>query len=728
MGDKKTKNFKEKFVSIYESFFKGEDFTVKPSNFWEELFLLKLNSNFIINEFKSLSTNDDLIKLKKNINFLYNKAIEFLKFETNPFRLHNVIHTLYLFTYSISVTTKIKLNSIETLEFLVGIDNAECKFETIFYSIYGILTSDETAYSIKTIALKYLLALATQVENLNDNLFIEHFMFNNSIFEAIIQLISNSSTRAILGRDALLLLTILLQYQKYDSENPYIVKLSILDDEMALTGLAQVMSSSLAEYNRLYGQYNQEQEGQSTWSVFRVGTLIGNMFVGDEERRRLLTPDDSILLVFYESVHLNRNFISALTHAATELSSVENSSTSPTKTESTKISDQSSDHDKNINNENISNSENGQGLMMKQFPNNKDNMRLLNEASNLNDSAIILNNEETSQSQQFDTSSNLLVIYLQSCSSALQETKMQNTYDSTKLFMLILVCISEDQYANSLLHDSNILYSVFLYQAKLRHRKLNIEKVLPSRQLACSILDLTIEFMQSHLMKNFPFELYMKALGIIQRLMCYQKKYHIRLNYNWQNLWTCLIYTLKFVVSCDSSLMSKGNNIFLLYSKIIVVFNIFITYGDTFLPNPESYDYLYYDIMRMRQVFDNFLLLLNRYASSSEWKDISIRLMNQMSNIKSIINHFTPKIDAWSNENKVASLTEEQVLQIVRTNYDSLTLKLEDDLDQYDRYAENPNEKNFFSNLTKKIIQDTRSNLSDISKFDQLNSLSFDHS
>ena len=52
------------------------------------------------------------------------------------------------------------------------------------------------------------------------------------------------------GRDALLLLTILLQYRKYDSENPYIVKLSILDDEMALTGLAFIISSVLADYNR----------------------------------------------------------------------------------------------------------------------------------------------------------------------------------------------------------------------------------------------------------------------------------------------------------------------------------------------------------------------------------------------------------------------------------------------------------------------------------------------
>jgi hypothetical protein len=52
----------------------------------------KLNSNFIINEFKNLASNEDLIKLKKNINFLYNKAIEYLKTETNAIRLHNLIH------------------------------------------------------------------------------------------------------------------------------------------------------------------------------------------------------------------------------------------------------------------------------------------------------------------------------------------------------------------------------------------------------------------------------------------------------------------------------------------------------------------------------------------------------------------------------------------------------------------------------------------------------------
>lgn len=108
--------------------------------------------------------------------------------------------------------------------------------------------------------------------------------------------------------------------------------------------------------------------------------------------------------------------------------------------------------------------------------NNNNNMRLLNPLSgvatqNTSSSDVDVLTPVTPSQLQIDPPSNLLVIFLQSCSAILQDTKMDNPslYDTTKLFMLILVCISEDQYANSLLHDSNILYSVFLYQAVRRN-------------------------------------------------------------------------------------------------------------------------------------------------------------------------------------------------------------------------------------------------------------------
>jgi len=47
---------------------------------------------------------------------------------------------------------------------------------------------------------------------------------------------------------------------------------------------------------------------------------------------------------------------------------------------------------------------------------------------------------------------------------------------------------------------------------------------------------------------------------------------------------------------------------------------MFITYGDTFLPTPSSYDELYYEIIRMHQNFDNlysmgeYLLIVQDYC------------------------------------------------------------------------------------------------------------------
>ena len=101
----------------------------------------------------------------------------------------------------------------------------------------------------------------------------------------------------------------------------------------------------------------------------------------------------------------------------------------------------------------------------------------------------------------------------------------------------------------------------------------------------------------------------------------------------------------------------------------------------------------------MKQVFDNLVSFANVklvfYFAPRKlvWTFILLS--------RAIVNHFTPRIDAWSAANHATSLTEQQVLDIVRTNYDSLTLKLEDNLDQYERYSERPYETTFFTLLVK---------------------------
>ena len=45
-----------------------------------------------------------------------------------------------------------------------------------------------------------------------------------------------------------------------------------------------------------------------------------------------------------------------------------------------------------------------------------------------------------------------------------------------------------------------------------------------------------------------------------------------------------------------------------------------------------------------------------------------------------------------------------QVLEVVRSNYDTLTLKLQESLDQYPRYEEKPKETAFFTQLVSVVL------------------------
>ena len=63
-----------------------------------------------------------------------------------------------------------------------------------------------------------------------------------------------------------------------------------------------------------------------------------------------------------------------------------------------------------------------------------------------------------------------------------------------------------------------------------------------------------------------------------------------------------------YVWKCYLMILSNDLHLFLC-SQIVNIFNLFITYGDTFLPSPGSYDELYYEIIRVHQIFDNLYSL-----------------------------------------------------------------------------------------------------------------------
>lgn len=241
------------------------------------------------------------------------------------------------------------------------------------------------------------------------------------------------------------------------------------------------------------------------------------------------------------------------------------------------------------------------------------------------------------------------------------------------------------------------------------------DRTVQSVPLACSLLDLILEFVVSHLSKNFREDLYRRSLGLIHRVLCYQKRCKIRLAYNWKELWRALVNILKFFVASEDHLLPKVN-VFSVADEVIKIFNLFITYGDTFLPNPTTYDELYYELIRVHKVFDDLHSLALRHVTggSGHMTDGSVhmesgnRLLGNLVNVRSIAAHFTPKIDIWSASHDIVSITPEQVLEVVRANYDTLTLKLQDSLDYFEKYTEKTKETAFFTQLVRSVVEDVR--------------------
>jgi len=138
----------------------------------------------------------------------------------------------------------------------------------------------------------------------------------------------------------------------------------------------------------------------------------------------------------------------------------------------------------------------------------------------------------------------------------------------------------------------------------MRHRKLCDSRSKASRPLSYSVMDLMVEFILTHTRKNLLLDLYLLCIGVIHRLLCYLKKCKIRVEYVWKDLWTALIVLMKFILNNEAELI-KRCNIFSLALNVVNIFNLFITFGDTFLPSPQSYDELYYEIIRMHSVFEH---------------------------------------------------------------------------------------------------------------------------
>ncbi|KAK2816597.1 hypothetical protein Q7C36_022868 [Tachysurus vachellii] len=200
----------------------------------------KANLEYLENKLEALD-GDEVMMIKENINSLFHHCVQALE-EDHQIKVVNALQTLCALFRGVHHNNK-SATGFDIINMLVGFDKAEIRMKDLMESLDGLLCGDGSEI-LKSLCLKLLLCLVTVTDKISQNTILEYVMIN-SIFEAILQILSDVSSHAQHSYDAVVLLALLVNYRKYESLNPYIVKLSIVDDESTLAGMGMVIQQAL---------------------------------------------------------------------------------------------------------------------------------------------------------------------------------------------------------------------------------------------------------------------------------------------------------------------------------------------------------------------------------------------------------------------------------------------------------------------------------------------------
>ncbi|CAL8097782.1 unnamed protein product [Calicophoron daubneyi] len=745
---------KEKVLQIYDKLFQGQDITQGRAEFWDDFFLLKVNLKSLTSHFEKL-TSDELVRLKPQLNRLLLQCLHTAQKEKHRIRVANAIQTMDALVSGV-YRCKSSAEAPEDMSELLLTPEQTKDFMQNYVSLCLDTFREDRPERLRGLIVNSMRTFATASPHFQTNPFTTGLM-DTRIFDLLRLSLVNAQLRYHHSVAACKLLGLLMQYGSEKIGYPFTQQFCMSDDELLLNGVSSTISLVLSEYNFRFRQ----QHDPSVGFVSSVSSFLGALFVGDMASNVSLRPCDSLVMCMYAITKNSAHFSTLLSYSNapyTENSAFDNlSGTSSLRDEkllgafstdsavglphingctpgravpASDVPDYSEHPLESLHTSatDVSVHINGGGAGLavsvgeegdydESAVSNGGGVGVANKERIILPIPVSTTDQEPSQ-EELDEAAlkatleprNLLAHLLEYCSIVMQDVKTPESLNSCQLCLIVVLCMTQNPMACSVIHDPHVTFKAWIHKQRSRYRKSgpNACANFSSRPIAIAVLSLIVEFIRTHLMKKLPARLYFIALAICHNLLCYQSKHKIRLDFDWKQLWSALLSLLQFVVKLDSNSLPLVVG-FKMMHQILKIMNLCILYGDNFLQAADVYDDLYYELIRMRQLFENVYEhgLTHSTGSSVDVKQVASKVVLQLGNIRSIVNHFNVKIDAFCAENNLTLVSESQVLSIVRENYDSLSLRLHENLDIPEPYVEKDDEP-LFETLLDTVLKQTR--------------------
>ncbi|KAL4970810.1 ARMH3 family protein [Aspergillus stella-maris] len=526
--------FKPKVVQLYENLFQIQDYVEPSEGFWRELFLLPPD-RAQLNSILEALTPDETLNLQVQTQQLFSRAIREASSGTIPTDSY-ALETLTVFLACI-LKKKYTNPSSDVITVLAGLDRVDLVISNFVAVLDGIIRGGSNN-EIRFKAIRTAIAMTSGAYKTS----LVSYFTHRDLFPSIMKLVHESESPMQVF-EPFLLLGLLANYNKFEFQNPYQLRLDDFVNETSIQKIVKGVGTSCGALRN--GYVAVQDDSPEGWTL--MGTLmyfgLGVLSPNKKEKPRAPSLEEAkemfaalpaqqaaILLATYDFTNANKLFGYHLINTAAE----------------------------------------------------KDT-------------------EESPFSSFLSLTSYLL-------HHAYRSPRVGH-YAELSLFILRI--LSEDSTSCKLLCSDESKRKVRI----CRQRQPYLPVVTGDRVLATAIFDILIDAISHNLRRRLDVQLYSHTIAILLRILTYLSMNRIRLTYHWSELWRNLLSLMRFLTSYVSDLQTSPH-ITTLTTSLVDLVAFCVSAGDTFLPDPASYDDLFYKLVETGPIIAKFRDVYSLRSSS----------------------------------------------------------------------------------------------------------------
>lgn len=179
------------------------------------------------------------------------------------------------------------------------------------------------------------------------------------------------------------------------------------------------------------------------------------------------------------------------------------------------------------------------------------------------------------------------------------------------------------------------------------------------------------------------------------RILSYLSRAKTRITYHWSEVWRTLLSFFRFLTTYVNDIKSNYRSSEMV-DLLVNLLAFALSSGENFLPDPASYDDLFYKLVETGDILAKFRDAFELTNSAS------------MQTLVNVSSHYHALLEG-NEKGKMRSknLSPREVSNVIKQGYDTLSIEASEELDRWERFRE-ANFKVFLKKIARAVIEDAK--------------------